>query len=235
LSAPTKALRVVVFSNRTEKGVEFMLKKILILSTILASFFACTPRPGHCGRHGNHPGDVAPEPDGKGVEPTGEVTEPTGKTSVFGSATAIPGALKGDIYYLPEDTDQLPDFSKLTPVGSIYTKKIDIPVQDFQNGFPGVTDRFEWFAVRYTGSFNVSAAGAYKFRLASDDGSKLFIDGKLVIDNDGVHPVEEKDGTVNLTAGGHTLVLEYFQGPATEIALQLWVTAPGAAEAIWQN
>jgi hypothetical protein len=214
-----------------------MFVKLLSLLALLSLTFGCAPRPGHCGRHGHH----HDEADGKGeppVEATGKVEAPveaTGKVSAFGSATAIPGALKGDIYYLPEDTEKLPDFSKLTPVGSVYTKKLDIPVQDFQNGFPGVTDRFEWFAVRYTGAFTVSAAGLYKFRLVSDDGSKLYVDGKLVIDNDGVHAEESVAGEVPLTAGEHTIVVEYFQGPATEIALQLFVTAPGAAERIWQN
>jgi len=78
-----------------------------------------------------------------------------GSVNPFGSATSDSTSLKGDIYYLPEGASSLPDFSSLTPVGSIYTKVLDIPMRSFTSGFPGVTDRFEWFAIRYTGTFNV--------------------------------------------------------------------------------
>ncbi len=209
-----------------------MLKRVLLVTFILGAFSACTPR----HRCSGHPHRSHSEADGKAAPPAGGAgvtAEADDKSSVFGTAKAIPGALKGDIYYLAEDTEKLPDLTKMTPVGSIYTRKLDIPVQDFRNGFPGVTDRFEWFAIRYTGTFTVTAAGEYGFRLGSDDGAKLFIDGKLVVDNDGVHSFQDADGKVTLTAGPHAMVLEYFQGPATEIGLQLWVTAPGAAETIW--
>ena len=95
----------------------------------------------------------------------GQVNETT-----FGSSTADPTSLRGDIYYIPEGTSSLPDFSTLTPVGSIYTKVLDVPEKSFDSGFPGVTDRFEWFAIRYTGTFQVENEGEYKFRLVSDDG-----------------------------------------------------------------
>ena len=42
------------------------------------------------------------------------------------------------------------------------------------------------FAVRYTGEFDVARAGSHTFHLTSDDGSRLYIDGQLVIDNDGM-------------------------------------------------
>ncbi len=55
-------------------------------------------------------------------------------------------------------------------------------------GFPGIDNRFEWFAIDYTGNFWIARGGKYKFALNSDDGSKLYIDDTLVIDNDGQHP-----------------------------------------------
>jgi hypothetical protein len=76
-----------------------------------------------------------------------------GGENSFGLATSDPTSLKGDIYYLQEGASSLPDFSSLTPVGSIYTKALNIPARSFTSGFPGVTDRFEWFAIRYTGTF----------------------------------------------------------------------------------
>ena len=158
-------------------------------------------------------------------QPVPAVQPPT--ASPFGYSQQITGReMVGNIYYLPEGTDILPDFSKLSPVGRIYTNKLDISPRDFKQGFPGVTDRFEWFGIVYTGSFAVNVPGNYIFTVLSDDGAKVYVDGRMVIDNDGVHPPSEESGTVRLDAGAHNIKIEYFQGPRYEIALQLWITPP---------
>jgi hypothetical protein len=155
-----------------------------------------------------------------------------GSENPFGSATSDSISLKGDIYYLAEGASSLPDFSSLTPVGSVYTKVLDIPTRSFTSGFPGVTNRFEWFAIKYTGAFNVDTEGDYAFRLVSDDGSRLFIDGKKIIDNDGLHPTQSASGNAYLASGQHSIEVDYFQGPREEIALQLFWTPPGGSEQI---
>lgn len=155
-----------------------------------------------------------------------------GSENPFGSATSNSLSLKGDIYYLPEGASSLPDFSSLSPVGSVYATILDIPTRSFTSGFPGVTDRFEWFAIRYTGAFNIDKEGDYAFRLVSDDGSRLFIDGKKIIDNDGQHPTQSVSGNAYLIRGQHSIEVDYFQGPREEIALQLFWTPPGGSEQI---
>jgi hypothetical protein len=150
----------------------------------------------------------------------------------FGSANEDLSSLRGDIYYLPEGASALPNFSTLTPVGSIYTKTLDVPQRSFDSGFPGVTDRFEWFAIRYTGSFQVDQEGEYSFRLVSDDGSRLFIDGNKIIDNDGTHAPASVSGSAYLTRGTHQMEVDYFQGPRQYVALQLFWTPPGGSETI---
>ena len=155
-----------------------------------------------------------------------------GTESPFGSNNTDSNSLRGDIYYLNEGASSLPDFASLTPVGTIYTRVLDIPQRSFTSGFPGVTDRFEWFAIRYTGSFQVDREGDYGFRLVSDDGSRLFIDGKKIIDNDGVHPPQSQSGSVYLQSGLHQIEVDYFQGPREYVALQLFWTVPGGSETI---
>lgn len=153
--------------------------------------------------------------------------ETTVVESRFGTTAKIPWGLRGDIYYLKEGTSELPRFEKLKPVGTIFTNGLYIRPRDFGEGFPGVSDRFEWFALDYTGRFYVAKAGKYKFALISDDGSKLYIDGRKVINNDGVHGPLRSDGAVRLTEGVHTIRLSYFQGPRFTIALILGVLRPG--------
>ena len=140
---------------------------------------------------------------------------------IFGSTKKNPFIFTGTIYYLPQGADRLPDFSKLKPVGKIYTPTLNVPVRDFSEGFPGVTNRFEWFAILYQGKFYMPKSGNYTFSLLSDDGSKLIIDGKVVIDNDGIHPPTERIGSVYLKKGIHKIKVPYFQGPRMQVALIL--------------
>lgn len=150
-----------------------------------------------------------------------------GGTPTFGTTVVVPGGLRGEIYNLPDPTYNLPNFEKLKPVGAIYTSELDIPPRDFAEGFPGVTDRIEWFAIDYKGKFWVDQPGSYRFFLKSDDGSRLYIDDKLVIDNDGIHATEIVFGGVRLSFGIHTIRVSYFQGPRYALALILAVARPG--------
>lgn len=139
----------------------------------------------------------------------------------------IPAGLHGRVYHIRHNTTKLPDFEKLKPAGSIYTSSLNIPPQNFRQGFPGVTKRTEWFAIDYTGRFWIDRPGAYDFALTSDDGAKLYIDDQLIVDNDGQHPPEEKTGGMMLTGGIHRIRVSYFQGPRLEVALVLKVALPG--------
>jgi outer membrane protein OmpA-like peptidoglycan-associated protein len=115
----------------------------------------------------------------------------------------------------------------------IYTDRLDVPTRDFSEGFPGVTDRFEWFGLLYTGNLQIEKPGEYGWRIVSDDGSRLWIDDKEIIDNDGVHGTLEKTASVTLARGRHAVKVWYYQGPATEVALQLFVRPPGGEEKIF--
>src|SRR5579863_4188241 len=155
-----------------------------------------------------------PPPEDVGAKFSTTVVE-----SLFGTTVVDPSRLRGDIYYLKPGSPSLPNFKKLKPVGSIYTNGFNIPQREFTEGFPGVTDRFEWFAIDYTGKFYIANPGRYEFVLISDDGSNLYVDGKKVVHNDGLHPVQRAEGSVRLAKGLHAIRLSYFQGPREWIAL----------------
>jgi PA14 domain len=168
----------------------------------------------------------SPLPD-DGPRPVFRVEVVESLPPTFGVTAVSTSGLHGQIYFLNDGTLALPNFKKLKPVGSLYTEYLNIPPRDFTDGFPGITNRFEWFAIDYTGRFWIEKPGKYQFALVSDDGSKLYIDNKNVINNDGTHAAVVEYGSVKLTEGIHDIRVSYFQGPRTSLALILAVAGPG--------
>jgi PA14 domain len=150
-----------------------------------------------------------------------------GSLATFGVTVVDSSGLQGQVYLIREGSFQLPNFKKLKPIGVLYTSRLNIPPRSFTEGFPGITNRFEWFAIDYTGRFWIERPGKYRLALHTDDGSKLYIDNKTVIDNDGVHPPTTQTNSVKLSGGVHSIRISYFQGPRTELALILGVAEEG--------
>ncbi len=89
----------------------------------------------------------------------------------------------------------------------------------------GIKDKFY---ANISGWIKVEAGGLYKFRLGSDDGSRLMIKNEKIIDNDGIHEATSLEGSVELGPGSHPLRLEYFNNTPEEF-LQLEWKKPGDA------
>ena len=68
----------------------------------------------------------------------------------------------------------------------------------------------EKVAYEFRGNLEIPADGVWSFSTSSDDGSRLFVDGRLVVDNDGMHGMKEKSGEIGLRAGWHALRVEWF-------------------------
>lgn len=69
----------------------------------------------------------------------------------------------------------------------------------------------ETFSVRWTGFVTAPATGTYTFSVSSDEGARLWVDGRIVVDDFAPHAFRERTGTVSLTAGRPTaLHLDYF-------------------------
>lgn len=67
------------------------------------------------------------------------------------------------------------------------------------------------FAYEFRTLMNVPEKGIYRFYTFSDDGSALYVDGQLVVDNDGGHSGRRSEGKVALEKGLHELRLLYFE------------------------
>ena len=161
-----------------------------------------------------------------GQETTAE--EPSGPTATFGTTVVVPGGLLGVIYFIPEGTTVLPDLRSdgLEKAGQVWTDVLNISPRHWRTGFPGLTGRFEWFAIDYTGRFWIDQPGRYTFALLSDDGSRLFLDDVPVIDNDCQHPPDLRVAAVQLEGGIHRIRVSYFQGPRDCLALILAMAGP---------
>lgn len=164
------------------------------------------------------PTSRVPRRPGAGAD-TADVPTVTSKT-IFGGGAA--GAFHGYAYVIPEGTTRLPNFDDLVPFAQLYTDQFDVPTQTFTGGFPGALLQDEWFAIRYTGKFLAPIKGNWRFRLNTDDGANLYIDGKKVLDIDGVHTSRGDVANVDLEAGQHTLQLDYFQEKKGLVTLQLY-------------
>ncbi len=111
---------------------------------------------------------------------------------------------------------RLPDFDKLPAAASGVAPAFHL----------GETQRGESYAFRFEGFFKLERDADYTFSLVSDDGSRLFIDGMLVVDNDGMHPIRTRQGKVRLTKGTHRVVVTYFQNWG-DADLAVEIQAPG--------
>ncbi|GHT69597.1 hypothetical protein FACS189452_10350 [Bacteroidia bacterium] len=98
------------------------------------------------------------------------------------------------------------ELDKATPLKKGTTKSIGIDVTDKRD-----------FAYEYHAYIKVPEKAVYYFFTNSDDGSKLFIDSKLIVNNDGMHTVERVNGYVPLEAGFHEFKLRFAAAAPTNI------------------
>ena len=119
--------------------------------------------------------------------------------------------------YYEGQWQKLPDFQSLAAIrrGRIY----DFNLTELER-------RSANFAIEFTGYLKIEQGGEYTFYTSSNDGSRLFIDNKLVVDNGGVHGDFEKQGRIELERGNHSIKLHYFDGGGSQ-ALKVFYKGPG--------
>lgn len=84
--------------------------------------------------------------------------------------------------------------------------------------FAKVANKAREYGLVFTGYINVNENATFEFSLYSDDGSRLYIDDELVIDNDGDHARYEKSAGIAMEAGLHKIKVLYFDdGPGSTL------------------
>ncbi len=153
--------------------------------------------------------------------PLGDFADLRVRFSDAQSGTGIPDYVSGLQYKYYEGTwDWLPDFKTLAPVQQGLIDGFDIK--------PRLKE--DRFAFVYEGFVRIASAGTYTFYTNSDDGSQLFIDNQLIVQNDGLHGLCEKSGTVFLGTGMHSIRVAYFEKDGDNV-LQVDYQGPGVPRA----
>ncbi|MDX2002932.1 MAG: alkaline phosphatase family protein [Chitinophagales bacterium] len=138
------------------------------------------------------------------------VFDKNGKNSLSAEAffrVIKPGSgngVKYAYYESPIELSYVPVMQTMKPVrtGTVYELRID-----------SIQHRDAQFAIMLDGYLQIDTPGAYRFYTSSDDGSKLYIDGELVTDNDGDHGVRSEAGDIEIkTPGRHAIKVTYFNG-----------------------
>ena len=78
------------------------------------------------------------------------------------------------------------------------------------------------FSVRWTGELEAAFAETYTFFATTDDGVRLWIDGWPVIDYWMDQASTERKGSIDLTAGRHSILMEYYENAGSAVAQLRW-------------
>jgi len=148
-------------------------------------------------------------PEAPEAAPQAVVTD-ADDTAASASARLAPG-FEGKFYFFGEEG---PDFGPNLDVLTPNVERTSLVIMyDSSESFKAVDERMpdDHFAAQWTGKIEIKTSGDYNFTTASDDGSYLWIDGELIVNNGGLHALEEKQGSVFLGEGLHDLKVEFFE------------------------
>ena len=97
-------------------------------------------------------------------------------------------------------------------IGKIGLKQLNIPETAIQDrNFPGVKQKIK-FAMILNAEVKIELDACYEFSLSSDDGSILWIDSTLIVNNDGGHQMKMERDSMVLNKGTYPVKVWYFQG-----------------------
>eukprot|EP00747_Dinoflagellata_sp_TGD_P161670 gnl/TRDRNA2_/TRDRNA2_178394_c0_seq1.p1 gnl/TRDRNA2_/TRDRNA2_178394_c0~~gnl/TRDRNA2_/TRDRNA2_178394_c0_seq1.p1 ORF type:complete len:270 (-),score=63.53 gnl/TRDRNA2_/TRDRNA2_178394_c0_seq1:237-1046(-) len=120
-------------------------------------------------------------------------------------------------YWKIDGVNKLPDlswasataFTRVDPQINFHVSKGPTWKREDDEG--DMQDIWSKFAVRWTGDIKIKTSGKYQFELSADDGAKLYVDDKMVVDNDGLHDLTKKESEeIELTSGFHAIKIDFF-------------------------
>ncbi len=196
----SKTLRYTSDGSDPNQDSEMMAQTIELSEPCILKVKAISP-------HGNFDSEIA---EGKFLE--GDVPRAGKKPKKAESGGINYSFYKGE-------WDQLPDFSSIEPVNRGITSA------NFSLDSP---DEKTNFACLFEGFIQIEEEGYYIFVLSSEDGSKLYIGDRQILDNNGLHTADKAHTyVIPLKEGFYPVRLEYFQKGGGKALNLLYVTPGG--------
>jgi len=124
--------------------------------------------------------------------------------------------------YFEGNFTKIPDFTRLKVLKSGKSKELSLT---------HIPHRPDHFAIRFKCTLNLPVSGTYRFYTQSDDGSKILIDNKVLVDNDGSHSSTSKSNPIELQKGLHSIEVWYFEDNAGE-ELEIYIEGPNISKQI---
>jgi hypothetical protein len=135
------------------------------------------------------------------LQATGQEALPAHRSPV--AQTFLPGVVH-EVHH--GSWESLPDFDLLTPARTGISASISLE---------GISER-DLFGVRYRGHLMIPRTGVYTFILKSNDGSRLVLRDRVLIDHDGLHAMNDRLAAVPLEKGPHPFQIDYFESAGKE-------------------
>jgi hypothetical protein len=163
--------------------------------------------------------------------------EDTATTTVTVSVTSAPGGTPGlyaryywNTFFGAPEGSCVSLRAPVTP-GTANLTRID-PEINFLTQFRDYwrPSGFWIYSVIWSGNISISASGTYTFRLDSDDGSWLYLDSNLLVNDSGAHAAAAVTNSTYLSQGIHQIVVYFYETCTdTTAGIDLTWEPPGAS------
>jgi len=115
----------------------------------------------------------------------------------------------------------------------LLVSRIDAKVDfDWGDEAPAPDTPADNFCIRWEGFVKADAAGTYVFNVESDDGNRLWIDDKQIIDDWHDHGPQKATGQIQLEPGLHKVRLEFYENGGGAMCRFTWALAGSFEEQI---
>jgi hypothetical protein len=115
-------------------------------------------------------------------------------------------------------------FSNTTDLdGAVQVTRVDSNIDfNWNQDVPATNINRELFSVRWKGEIEIPATDTYTFTTRSNDGSRIYVNDQLVVNDWGTHAARDTSGTIDLEAGAYPIVVEYMQDGANANIVVSW-------------
>jgi hypothetical protein len=123
----------------------------------------------------------------------------------------IEKGFREEVFYLKDPAKKMMKLPYLNNLTATTVRVVPfVHYKDSDKAWPGFAQK-DNFAARWSGILTIGQEGPYRFSLTSDDGSKMYLGNRRVVNNDGLHAIRRMESTVRLKSSRYRIIAEYFE------------------------